>query len=218
MKKRRNTILSVLVLPPLVFSGCANFFDAPPDTAPQTSADSDATEDGLPPLEDNLKELYQDAERVYLNITYANFYRDLNKQIEKDNLIYYKINEPEFDSYDSFKTYLLNYFSEDFVNETLLNPDTTRFLKGEDGALYMMDAGRGSDILYAGHVFHPAQRSETQITFTATAYYSNKSEAYEGETFVTEPENSNDFSTQDFTFSLVKEGGQWKFDQFACFF
>lgn len=218
MKKRRNIILSVLVLFPLVFSGCANSSQSPPDAASHSSNDSYTSEDGLPPLEDDLKQLYQDAEAIYLKISFGNFQCDTNQALENYGFVFYKVDEDNFDLYDSFKTYLSNYFSQDFISGKILAPGDSRFMEGEDGALYMLDAGRGSNISYAGRVFHSVERSENEITFTATAYYANSEEGYEDEIFFTEPENISDFSTEDFFFTMVKEGGSWKFDQFFCFF
>ncbi len=216
MKKRRNTIVTFLVLFTLIFSGCTP--TASPDKAAQSAKKSYTTEDGLPPLEDDLKQLYQDAETIYLKISFGNFQCDTNQALEKYGYVFYKVDEDNFDSYDSFKAYLSNYFTKDFISRMILAPEDSRFTEGEDGGLYMLDAGRGSNISYAGRMFHFVARSENQITFTATAYYSNSEEGYEGEEFFTAPENISDFSTEDFTFTLVKEGDTWKFDQFFCFF
>lgn len=218
MKNRRNTIVTVLVLFTLIFLGYIHSLETRTDTASQSTDDSDTSEDGLPPLEDNLKALYQEAETIYFQIIFGDFDCDTNTSIEKDNYTYYKVTDPNFDSYDSFKTYLLNYFSEGLIDEKLLKPVDTRFIEGEDGTLYMMDFGHSSNILYAGHVFHAAQRSETKITFIGTGYYSNKEEGYVGKPFFTEPKNIRDFTTQDFTFSLVKDDDRWKFDQFSIFY
>jgi len=219
MKKRLYAIISCIVLCAFIFSGCTNSSEPTTDSSDSQVSDNNYTsEDGFPPLEDELKELYKDTETLYLNIVFGNLKYDTSKKIEKDDFIYYKVDEPAFESYDSFKTYLSNYFTDDFINREILSPDSIRFIQDENGDLYMLEASRSNNIFYAGHVFHPAQRNDNQITFTATAYYANNQKAYDGEFFYTEPENVSDFSTQDYTFVLVKDGDNWKFDQFTCFY
>ncbi|WP_313528582.1 DL-endopeptidase inhibitor IseA family protein [Anaerotignum sp.] len=218
MKKRLYAIFACIVFSALIFSGCGNTNKNLPNTDTSISGEDFTSEEGLPLLETDLQQLYKDAEAIYLNIVFGNFHCDTTQKIERDNYIYYKVDEPEYDSFDSFKVYLSNYFTQDFINREILSPDSIRFMKADNGDLYMMDASRGANIFYAGHVFHKSVSNENQITFTATAYYSNTQEAYDGERFYVEPENSGDFSTQEFTFALVKEEENWKFDQFTCFF
>lgn len=198
--------------------GCGNNIKTSPDTDVSTSDKNFTSTNGMPLLETDLQQLYADAQDIYLKIVFGSFNCDTTKKIEKDNFTYYKVDEPNYESFESFKSYLANYFTEDFINREILSPDSIRFLKAENGDLYMMDASRGANIFYAGHIFHESMDNENQITFTATAYYSNTQEAYVGELFYAEPPNPQDFSTQDFTFAMVKEGDFWKFDQFACFF
>lgn len=218
MKAKRNILMIFFLLFPLILSSCKEASSDSPNTTPQPLETSNSSQDGLPPMEDTFKTLYQGANEIYTKIVFGDFRCDVNKTVTKNDLIYYKVDEPAFDSYDAFTTYLSKYFTEDFINKAILNPEYTRFMKGEDGALYLLDAGRGANILYAGHVFHSPQQTENQITFSATAYYTSAQEPYEGEVFFTAPKNINDFTTQDFTFILVKEKDAWKFDQFACFF
>lgn len=217
MKHKLFIIISCIILSALIFVGCGNSSKEKLESGSQVSDNSNASKDGLPPLENDLKDLYKNAETIYYNIVFGNFNCDTDKKIEKDSFIYYKVDEPEFDSYDAFQTYLSNYFTEDFINREILSPNSVRFIKDDKGDLYMMDASRGSNIFYACHVFHDVKTSDSQITFIATAYYSNSQEAYDGEIFYNEPENAEDFSTQNFTFALVKEDNKWKFDQFTCF-
>ncbi|WMI81110.1 DL-endopeptidase inhibitor IseA family protein [Anaerotignum sp. MB30-C6] len=218
MKKRFYALLLCIVLSATIFSGCGKTSEANLGNNTQVSDNNYDSDEGFPLLEDDLIELYKDTETLYSYIVFGSLKYDTSKKIEKDNLVYYKVNEPAFESYDSFKTYLSNYFTEDFINREILSPDSIRFIQDENGDLYMMNGSRGENVFYAGHVFHPAEIEENQISFTATAYYTNKQEPYDGQLFYTEPENNSDFSTQDFTFTLVKEGDSWKFDRFSCFF
>ena len=79
------------------------------------------------------------------------------------------------------------------------------FTKGEDGGLYYLGGGRGSNIFYAGHTFEIDKESDDEIGFKATAYYTNSNEAYKGDYFYTAPDNPEDYTTQEFLFVLWKE-------------
>ena len=72
------------------------------------------------------------------------------------------------------------------------------FTKGEDGGLYYLGGGRGSNIFYAGHTFEIDKESEDEIGFKATAYYTNSNEAYKGDYFYTTPDNPEDYTTRNF--------------------
>ena len=217
MKAKQSILMVFLLLFSLILSSCKGASSASPSPVPQ-SLEASSSQDGLPPLDDTFKTLYQGADEIYTKIVFGNFHCDVNQTITKGNLSYYKVDEPAFDSYDAFIEHLSKYFTEDFINKTVLDNDPSRFIKGEDGALYLLDAGRGSNILYAGHVFHSPQQTENEVTFIATAYYSKAQEAYEDEPYFTAPKNIDDFTTQDYTFVLIKENDAWKFDKFACFF
>ena len=92
------------------------------------------------------------------------------------------------------------------------------FTKGEDGGLYYLGGGRGSNIFYAGHTFEIDKESDDEIGFKATAYYTNSNEAYKGDYFYTAPDNPEDYTTQEFLFVLWKEDAGWRINTFHLFF
>lgn len=217
MKKKLITLLLCAVVGVGALSGCGStpVQDAPADSA---AAKITVDEKSLPPLSEDLQALYEGAYKIYYQISFGAFDYDKDTTFEKDDLVYYKINDSRFPTYDDFRTYLLQYFTEFFVDNSILSKDNLMFAKGEDGGLYYLGGGRGSNIFYAGHTFAIDKESEDEIGFKATAYYTNSNEPYEGDYFYTEPENPEDYTTQEFLFVLWKEDAGWRFNTFHLFF
>lgn len=138
--------------------------------------------------------------------------------MEKNGNTYYKVTDERFATYDDFQAYLEQYFTKDFVSSEILAEKNIQFVKGDDGALYFLGGGRGSNIFYAGHVFKLDRQTDKEIDLTATAYYSTGDSAYNGEVFYVAPENADEFSTTDYHFVMLLEDGEWKFDDFVLFY
>ena len=60
----------------------------------------------------------------------------------------------------------------------------------------------------------PVVESENAISLTVQGYYT-KDTPYDGTIFDTAPEDSSAYEIVDYTFRIVPEGNQWKFDSFA---
>lgn len=217
MKKKLITLLACAMIGASVLSGCGGSTDA---EVPEESVAATITveDESLPPLEADLQEMYAEAYKIYNQISFGKFDYDEETTIEKDGFEYYKITDSRFKTYDDFQKFLEQYFTKDFVANGILGEGNIMFAKGEDGGLYFLGGGRGSNIFYAGHVFELDRETEKEIDFKATAYYTNSNEAYDGEYFYTAPENPDDYTTQEFHFVLLNEDGAWKFDDFALFF
>lgn len=216
MKKKLCFLLISIATTAFIFTGCTKPAEVP--DANQTVGTVYTSEDGLPPLNTELKALYQGAENIYRNISLGIMQTDPSKQFEKDTYVYMKANEAEFNTYEEFKAYLSQYFTADFISNDILGPDNIRFTQDEKGDLYVLDAARGANIFYAGHVFHPVEEGESEMKLTATAYYSNQNEAYDDKLFYVPPAVSDDFTAQEFTFTLQKEDDRWKFSDFVLFY
>lgn len=218
MKKKFVVLMTCALIGASVLSGCGG--NSVETEAPENpAAETIVVEDGsLPPLDEDLQELYAGAYKIYNQISFGNFDYDEETTMEKDGIKYYQITDSRFKTYDEFQKFLEQYFTKDFVTNCILSESNIMFAKGEDGGLYFLGGGRGMNIFYAGHTFQLDNEAENEINFTATAYYTNSNEAYDGEYFYTAPENPDDYTTQEFHFILLKEDGQWKFDDFALFF
>ncbi|MBQ2412713.1 MAG: hypothetical protein II313_04730, partial [Anaerotignum sp.] len=136
--------------------------------------------------------------------------------IIQNDITYHRMDDERFDSYESFQKYLNQFFTINMVNTDLLKG--YNFIEGKDGYLYMADAGRGSNIFYAGYVMHEPTIAEDEITLNLTAYYTADDEPYTGQGFTAEPENPEDFRTEDYQFTLLPEDGVWKFETFRVFY
>lgn len=218
MKKKLVTLMACAMIGTAVLAGCggnsANT-EVPEDSVAATITVEDAS---LPPLSEELQELYAGAYKIYNQISFGKFDYDETATMDKDGITYYKITDSRFQTYDDFQKFLEQYFTKDFVTNGILSEDNIMFAKGDDGGLYFLGSGRGTNIFYAGHVFEMDRETEQEIDFKATAYYTNSAEAYEGDYFYTAPENPDDYTTQEFHFVLLNEDGAWKFDDFALFY
>ena len=217
MKKKLLALLAMTVIGAALVTGCGGDADtvAPEDSVAATITVDDAS---LPPMDEEIQQLYADAYKIYNQISFGKFDYDQETTFEKDGFEYYKITDSRFKTYDDFRTFLLQYFTEQFVDNSILNADNIMFAKGEDGGLYYLGCGRGTNIFYAGHTFAMDKEGEYEMGFKATAYYTNSGEAYEGETFYEAPADPENYTTQDYLFVLWKEEAGWRFNTFHLFY
>ena len=212
MKKKIFAIFVCLLL--TLAAGCGQ-----KDPAPETpDTDNPAVETNLPEIltAEEAKQFYADAADIYADMSLANFDVDTEKSIVKDEcMYYYRIDDERFESYDDFRKYLNLYFTKDVVEAELMND--MLFTEGKDGYLYVLAAGRGMDIFYAGYSVGEPVMEEDSIKFDVTAYYTTD-EPYDGEIFTEAPDDPVDFETETYTFRLVPEDGVWKFDSFHLFY
>lgn len=212
MKKRVFAIFACMML--VLSVGCGK-----KDPAPETpDTDNPTVETNLPEIltAEEAKQFYADAADIYADMSLANFDVDTEKSIVKDEcMYYYRIDDDRFESYDDFRKYLNLYFTKDVVEAELMND--MLFTEGKDGYLYVLAAGRGMDIFYAGYSVGEPVMEEDSIKFDVTAYYTTD-EPYDGEIFTEAPDDPVDFETETYTFRLVPEDGVWKFDSFHLFY
>lgn len=214
MKKRAFILLVCAAAAVTALVGCNNNGQAenPPEETVVIADES------LPPLSEDLQELYKDAYTIYYDISFGMFEADENDTLIKDDFTYYRVKDNRFQDYDAFRGYLENYFTKDYINEEILSETNILFTKGDNGGLYFLNGGRGSNIYYAGHTFQVERETEKEIDLVGTAYYTNSNEPYDGNYFYTAPEDPDAFTEQVYPFVLLKEDGNWKFDSFSLFY
>ena len=211
MKKRIFAIFACFIFTAAMVTGCKKAPETPDTSAPVTEADV------LKPLTtEEVEQMYADATDIYADISMLNFPVDSEHSIIQDDITYHRMADERFDSYESFQKYLNQFFTINMVNTDLLKG--YNFIEGKDGYLYMADAGRGSNLFYAGYVMHEPTIAEDEITLNLTAYYTADDEPYTGQGFTAEPENPEDFRTEDYQFTLLPEDGVWKFETFRVFY
>ena len=217
MKKKLLTLLAVAALGAAMVTGCGGGSETvpPEESVAATITVEDAS---LPPLEGELQQLYADAYKIYNQISFGKFDSSEETTMEKDGLTYYKVTDSRFKTYEDFQTYLQQYFTEQFVTNSILSPDNIMFAKGEDGGLYYLGGGRGTNPFYAGHTFAMDKEGEDEMGFKATAYYTNNGTPIEGDYFYEAPADPENYTTQEYLFVLWNEDGAWKFNTFYLFF
>jgi len=218
MKKKLLAFLAITILGAALITGCGGGSAAPDVPEEPSIADSIVVEEGsMPPLDKELLPLYEDAYKIYYQTNMGLFDYDEADIFEKDGFEYYRILDSRFQTYDDFRTYLLQYFTEHFVDNSILSPDNIMYTKGENGGLYFLNAARGTNIFYAGHTFAIDKAEGEDMGFKATAYY--KTDApYEGEYFYEAPADPENYSTQEYLFTMWKDDGAWRFNTFYLFF
>ena len=217
MKKKLLALLAMTVIGAALVTGCGGDAET---TAPEDSvAASVVLEDGsLPPLDEELQKLYDEAYKIYYQANMGKFDYDEEKIYEKDGFEYYRITDSRFKTYDDFRTYLLQYFTESFVDGNILSPENVMYTKGEDGGLYFLNAPRGTNPFYAGHTFEIDRAEEEEMGFKATAYYTTDGNPYEGDHFYEAPADPENYSTQEYLFVLWNNEDGWRFNTFHLFF
>ena len=216
MKKKLMTLLTMVIIGSALVTGCGDTAtnEVPEDSVAATITVEDAS---LPPMDAEIQQMYADAYKIYNQINFCKFDFDTEDIFEKDGFEYYRVTDNRFKTYDDFRTFLLQYFTEGLVDNSILSPDNIMFAKGENGGLYCLQAGRGTNPFYAGHTFAMDKESEEEIGFKATAYYTTDGTPYEGEYFYEAPADAENYSTQDYLFVLWKEEAGWRFNTFYLF-
>lgn len=170
------------------------------------------SEDGAPPVDDNMKQFYKEADNLFYTLEYKKMCVNYDETVEEDNLLYQLVEDERFKNINELKTTLNRYFTMDFIeNEMLTEMWEHPVYKDINGKLYQMAAQRGGDMSYAGHVFGDVMADENSIRFSVKAYYGNEMPR---DVFYTTPANEEMYKVKEYTFEMVKENGAWKFSKF----
>lgn len=177
--------------------------------------------DGYPPVEPGLKEFYKEAEKLYLDMVFFRVESDYQDGItigeEGNAVVYSLVTDERFKTLSDLQDTLYKYFTKEFADGLIFdeNDEYDRFME-KDGKLYVLAAGRGGNIQYAGHVFEQVEADENRINMPVKVYYAKYATPYE--TFYTTPEDLDAYEVKEMTQSMVKVNGEWRFDNFELFF
>ncbi len=169
------------------------------------------TQNGYPPLAENLQVMYQRAEEMVRAFTLCSFQTDGTINMTIDGMDYNPIVDPRFKTYSALETYLGELFTQDFIEETLLSANSC-VKKADDDVAAVIAASGAEDVTYAGHVFRVTEKTDDKIVLVATAYFAD--DMYLESYFFTTPENPEDFKTEEFTYQLDYTQNGWRFSKF----
>lgn len=138
---------------------------------------------------------------------YGDLRFDYETTVTKNGTIYFKVNSNQphldktvdFSKYDNFRNYLYTVFSKELA-DSLLEKDAkeNRFLLKHGKDLYVCIYGRGDDGEYEGCTYSLSKIDEKSVLCTVNARYSGTVTAIH--------------------FPLVKENGNWVFDDFRIWY
>ncbi|MBP1543025.1 MAG: hypothetical protein J6A16_02920 [Oscillospiraceae bacterium] len=156
----------------------------------------------LDPTTQTPEDIFAHANALYSAVCLSQFevdYGDM-KEIGADGRTYCRVTDERVDSLMDIVTALNSYFSQDIVNSLM---EMELFREDENGVLYGLGGGRGSDPCYLGTTYELTVLNESHAEFTATSTYSTDPDQIEGE-----------FYTEEYVFNMENQFGIWRFTNF----
>lgn len=174
------------------------------------------SEDGRPPLSDDLKDFYTSALEVYSKIYYCSFTSDTSTPVWVNGKNgYTRVTDTRFPDYQSLYTFASYYFTDELMSSQILPYGQTDFVD-KYGAFYMAPSARQKNQAYAGHVFRLVSQTDTEIICTADVYYVLGNDAVNtAPIFYTEPADKSKYAVSQVSFKLTAFEDRWKFSEFS---
>lgn len=175
-----------------------------------------SSEDGRPPLPDDLKDFYTSALEVYSKIYYCSFTSDTSTPVWVDGKNgYTRVTDTRFPDYQSLYSFASYYFTDELMSTKILPYGQTDFVE-KYSAFYMAPASNVKNPAYAGHVFKLTSQSDTEIVCTADVYYLLASDSVNTDPiFYTEPADKSKYAVSQVSFKLTSFEDRWKFSDFS---
>lgn len=149
---------------------------------------------------------------------------DWDITIEKNGIPYQKVkaSQPDlnpnvdFTKYENFRNHMYTVFSKK-LTDRLLSENGNMYIT-HNGSFYICAAGRGGDIAYQGYTCAVTNVTNTAVTCTVYAKYVKEQyldQMWEDNNFTL----TNDMiETDTINFKLVKQNGNWVFDNFYLWY
>lgn len=175
---------------------------AEPTTEPTGVPIATETPASQSPDDKTVLEAYRLAQEAFSWFLVAPMSFDPADSREVNGMTYYRVDQPGMDSTASLRGYLKGLFSDDLV-ESLLPYGGTQYID-LDGALYVQDGGRGTDI-YRGGEFTQVLRGDDPNRLVVQVTVE-----------VVDPEQDGAVTgTETHEFSYEKVGDRWIFTDFS---
>lgn len=186
------------------------------ETGVTTGYSEYSSEDGRPPLPDDLKDFYTSALEVYSKIYYCSFNSDTSTPVWVNGKNgYTRVTDTRFASYQSLYSFASYFFTDELMTKKILPYDQVGFVD-KYGAFYMAPASNTKNPAYAGHVFKLVSQTSSEIVCVADVYYLLGNDAVNSEPiFYTEPADKSKYAVSQVTFKLSAFEDRWKFSEFS---
>lgn len=167
-------------------------------------------ENALPPLNDELKNLFEKAFTAYCEFTGGGTIKiDAFDTITLNDKSYSKVIDNRFSSVDEVTSYLSQYFTQDFIDSSYILDSFTY----NNGELYTSLDAKGFNIQYCGHTFEVTDQTSKEIDFQADVYFCT--ETWNEDYYFINKTPTVDYTTQISKYVLIKTDNGWRFDTFS---
>ena len=188
-------------------------------TAASASTTAAATTAALAPINDlgDFQALYDTALERVTAMRFCDVRVDGSDCKDTDGYRYCRVNEDAYSTMAELRAYLGECFTEEFIDRELLPADQILW-REFDGALYMLEFGRGSNLLYAGHVLELTSLNDREICWTAHCYYAKNADDAPDEPFYETPADAARYDVEDKPLTLQNTADGWRFSQFPVYY
>lgn len=175
--------------------------------------------DGIPPVNDELKTLYEKAFRLESDMEFSDVGLAYDKDgsfvsKKSDNSIWCKVDDDRFKTYAELEAFYKSIFTQELAEEKLKRYDKS--FKDIDGELYTLCGARGADLTYSGHYFTIDSVSESHVLLTANVYLTD--EVVTSNPVYEKQADESRYDIEKVAIEFVKEDDVWKLSQFRLFF
>lgn len=189
----------------------------------ETEKKSYDSKDGLPPVNEDLKQFYREAETHFLDIVFLRLKCDKTQTITEKtdegdvSVVYGRVTDARYPTLAKLREMTERYFTAAFTEELLTKEEyeQPRF-REYDGELYMIQMMRSGNIQYAGHVFEDIETDGTVMKMPVKVYYALNATPYEY--FYETPEDLAAYRMKEYVQVLTKEDNGWRFSRFELFY
>lgn len=230
-----ETTLPATTIPEIITSSETYIVTTPyiPETTPAVTTNAPITETSvpetekkqgtlLPPVSDDLQNLFSEAYQLYKDYTMSgcafcldydenNNYNAEEKDVIIDGMSYSLTSDKYFTTMQDVYDYFHKYFTDDYINKI----QCVSWFKEYNGRIYTKNTAKGGIIGYSGHIYDIVSQSDNEIDIKATCYIINDTANMTDSLFFCEPDNPDDYDTIERDIVFRKENGVWLIDNIS---
>lgn len=155
-----------------------------------------------PQFSQSIYDMMKEANEAYSWFKVCTLSCSYDDQKEKDGMMYQRVTDERFKTYNDFYSYISSIFSQDITDKLFSEKQYADI----DGALYELDGARGTNILIA------------DVKYEAVSLTSDRCEYKAVVSFVKEPETTEIDYTKEYKFVRERKGISWLFTTFEFFY